>query len=70
MHLEPLERLIDEFRREADQIYFPETADEYIFVYMSDIVEFLRSRRDRALAMRSRRTFLKRPFIARREREL
>ncbi|KAI6188076.1 Beta-N-acetylhexosaminidase [Aphelenchoides besseyi] len=63
MHLGPLEFIVKEFRKEMAKIYFPETIDEYVFNYMSDVIDILRERRDRAIQLRVQRHFSKRPYV-------
>ncbi|KAI6240989.1 Beta-N-acetylhexosaminidase [Aphelenchoides fujianensis] len=63
VHLGPMEYILKEFRKEMAPIYFQETIDEYIFNYMSDVVELLRERRNRAVQLRTQRHFPKRPYV-------
>lgn len=54
---------MNEFRKEAAEIYYQETIDEYIFVYFAEPIELLRSRRKAAMELRAKRSFPKRPYI-------
>jgi hypothetical protein len=58
-----MEYIVEEFRKEAAQIYYQETIDEYVFVHMSKIIETLREKRELGLKLKSKRTFPKRPYI-------
>ncbi|KAI6177194.1 Beta-N-acetylhexosaminidase [Aphelenchoides bicaudatus] len=62
-HLSGLEFVVNEFRKEAAEIYYQETIDEYIFVYFAEPIELLRSRRKAAMELRAKRSFPKRPYI-------
>jgi len=63
LHLGPLEYIVEDFKKEMSFIYFQETIDEYVFNYMSDVIDELRARRKAGLELREARTFPKRPFI-------
>jgi hypothetical protein len=69
-HLNGLKFVVEEFQKEASKIYFQETIDEYLLVYMSDIVETLTRKRKLATKLKSTRVFPKRPFISSPKSEL
>jgi hypothetical protein len=62
-HLNGLEYIVAEFRKEAAEIYYQETIDEYIYVYLAEPIEVLRTRRKAAIDLRIKRTFPKRPYV-------
>jgi hypothetical protein len=63
-YLQPMERIERELRIEMPKYFRAETADEFIFTYMSQDLEFLRRRKAASEAiMSSDGTFPKRPFI-------
>ncbi|CAD5221100.1 unnamed protein product [Bursaphelenchus xylophilus] len=63
-HLSDLKASEKAFRNAMKLIYFQETIDEYVYVYMADIIEKLQRRREAAIKQSTGvNTYPKRPFI-------
>lgn len=58
-----LKELERRFRAAMEPIYFAETIDEYVFTYMSEVLERMERRIQTARRIPERKTFPKRPYV-------
>ncbi|CAI2349761.1 unnamed protein product [Caenorhabditis sp. 36 PRJEB53466] len=63
MHASPIERLAKDLRFEMDKIFFKNTADEFIFTYIGDDLEWIKRKRATIQRISAAKAFPVRPYI-------
>lgn len=63
MHAEPIEQLIRSLRCEMDEIFFADTATEFIFTYFGEDLEWFERKRDTIRKISTAESFPVRPFV-------